>query len=176
MFRFQSLLKTGLLSTFGGLATTTSLACTANDSHPTAVPSATATRPLVTPTPVEWVQATPDDELAVVVLIDVTSSAIRFADEANAKVADGLPGLLRTGHGGTQFMLNTISANSFDPANGRLAFLVPGLPAQPVLGQAMARPAEPNLAECQQNPFKRTACEAELLAGYQGGASLGYRR
>lgn len=118
----------------------------------------------VAPAPVD---PTPDDEFAAVLALDATTSAIRFSDEAKHQVAVALPGLLRPGYGGATFAVNTITANSFDPGNSKLAFRIPGLPTMPARRTTLPRPRDLDLSPCQRNPFNRSACEAQLAAEHQ---------
>ncbi len=128
-------------------------------------------RPVLSPTP--WPVSTlapaapiPLDEIIVVSLHDVTSSAIRYQDDAKLLVAEQLHLLLRAGHGGFQLVVGTISHSSFDPANTRLALRVDGLSPKPVMRQTSPRPQAPDLTACQANPFGRQQCAARLVAEY----------
>lgn len=130
--------------------------------------SAPATVP---PTPASVVAAAtlapvPADAVVVVSLFDVTSSAIRFQEEAKHLLAGQLQVLLAPGSGGFQLVAGTISSNSFDAANTKLAARVAGLPPKPLVAAVSPRPSAPDLSTCQQNPFGRTQCEAKLTSGY----------
>lgn len=110
--------------------------------------------------------ALPADAVVVVSLFDVTSSAIRFQDEAKQVLANQLQTLLAPGHGGFQLVAGTITSNSFDAANSKLALRVAGLPLAPVPPPVSPRPSPPDLTSCQRNPFGRQQCEAKLAAEY----------
>lgn len=110
--------------------------------------------------------ALPADAVVVVSLFDVTSSAIRFQDEAKQVLANQLQTLLAPGHGGFQLVAGTITSNSFDAANSKLALRVAGLPLAPVQPPVSRRPSPPDLTSCQRNPFGRQQCEAKLAAEY----------
>lgn len=130
------------------------LAPTTVQPTPTTVPAA------ATPAPV------PADSVVVVSLFDVTSSAIRFQEEAKQVLANELDALLAPGHGGFQLVAGTISSNSFDAANSKLAVRVSGVPPEPVPRAVSPRPAPPDLTSCQRNPFGRQQCEAKLTSEY----------
>ncbi len=126
----------------------------------TALPTPTIISATVTPA------ALPADAVIVVSLFDVTSSAIRFQEEAKQVLANELQALLVPGHGGFQLVAATITSNSFDAANSKLALRVAGLPLAPVAPPVSPRPTPPDLTSCQRNPFGRQQCEAKLTAEY----------
>ncbi|MCC6266685.1 MAG: hypothetical protein IT300_03885 [Dehalococcoidia bacterium] len=130
-------------------------------------PATVQPTPTSTPTPMTATLApVPTDAVVVVSLFDVTSSAIRFQEEAKLLLAGQLQMLVAPGRGGFQFVAGTISSNSFDAANTKLAARVAGLPPKPVVAPVSSRPSAPDLTTCQQNPFGRTQCEAKLTSGY----------
>ncbi|MFN0146546.1 MAG: hypothetical protein ACKVT1_08555 [Dehalococcoidia bacterium] len=157
-------LALGVITTFAPVLVLGTTACAdAQKSsaliQPTPTPVATATAPVVIPA----------DELVVVSLHDVTSSAIRYQEEAKRLIADQLPLLPRPGHGGVQLVVGTITRNSFDPANTKLAVHIEGLAPKPERRTTARRPQAPDLTTCQRNPFGRQQCEAKLTSEYNTG-------
>ena len=158
---------TPVLATLTLVSLTTACGSSHNSgSQPAATAPAASISPATpTATIATGVNAAPPAEFAAVIAFDTTSSAIRYATVAKALVADALPSLLRPGHGGAEFIINTISSNSFDPASTKLAFHLPGLAPKPLKRASLPRPAEPDLSACH-NPFNRSVCEAELNADH----------
>lgn len=120
-------------------------------------PSSTPTSPVLT---------IPETELATVVLLDATTSADRFAEEAKAIVSDRLASWFIPGHGGLELHLNRITSDSYDASNELFSAAIPGLPEEPVLRPTLQHPAGPDFASCKKNAFGRAACEAELTNNY----------
>ncbi|MGE3075137.1 MAG: hypothetical protein AB7N24_15390 [Dehalococcoidia bacterium] len=142
-------------------STSLAAACDGYASAPATVPP-TPTSVVATAT----LAPVPADAVVVVSLFDVTSSAIRFQEEAKHLLAGQLQMLLAPGSGGFQLVAGTISSNSFDAANTKLAARVAGLPPKPLVAAVSPRPSAPDLSTCQQNPFGRSQCEAKLTSGY----------
>lgn len=121
--------------------------------------------PTVTPTPTPTPSA-PPIELTAVLIIDTTTSANRYADDALNLFAEQMRSWPAPARGGLEVLLNIVSSSSYDAASTLFVGRLEGLPSAPGRRLPLARPEAPSMARCQANAFSRATCEADRTAGY----------
>jgi hypothetical protein len=119
-------------------------------------PTRAATRTLIVP----------ETELTAVVLLDITTSAERYAEEAKSAVAGRLAAWFSPGRGGLDLHISRIASNSYDASNEIFSIAIQGLPEEPSLRPTLARPPAPDVQTCKANVFGRAACEAALTESH----------